>query len=65
MDISTIASVELDRSVPFHHTIRIKDHTGFTMETIPVNDSTGWEQFEEVWVALCKHPEFNLKGKKG
>ncbi len=62
--ISKIVSVELDRSRNFRHCIRFKDATGHTMEIIKVKESTGYEQFETVWKALCAHPDFHPEPRK-
>ena len=64
MEINQIKSIELDRSKPFKHCIRVKDATGHTIEIIPVKESTGWEQFNEVWKALCAHPDFHPEPRK-
>ena len=59
MNISEIASIELDRTVMFRHCIRIKDRTGHTIELIPVKENVEWEQFQEVVHAWTKHKEYN------
>ena len=65
LQISQIKSVELDRSKPFHHVIRLKDANGHSLEVIPVNESTGYEQFKAVYIAWASHESFNPKTKKG
>ncbi len=62
LKISDIRSVELDREKPFHHCIRLKDASGYSLEVIPVNESEEWAQFETVYKAWCQHPHFNGKG---
>ena len=58
--ISKIGSIELDRSVPFSHVVRIKDRTGYSLEVIPVQESTGFEQFKLIYESWAKHPDANL-----
>ncbi len=65
MEIKNVKSIELDRSIPFRHVVKLKDSTGHTLETIPVNESTGWEQFSLIYKSWCNHPDFHPKQKKG
>lgn len=45
--INKITSIELDRSKPFRHVIRIKQGD-FTLETIPVKETNGNEVLQIV-----------------
>jgi len=64
MRISDVKSIELDRSVPFKHCIRLKNGIGETLELIPISETGGWEKFIEVTKAWENHPDFNPKVKK-
>jgi len=64
MNIADVKSIELDRSVPFKHCIRLKDATGYTLETIPISETAGWEKFVEITKAWENHPDYNPKVKK-
>lgn len=44
MDITLIASMELDRTKPFDHKILVKDSTGYVMEEISVTQIAGLEK---------------------
>ena len=58
MQISQIKSVELDRSVPFNHCVRIKNSLGDSIQVIPVKESNEWEQFQTIFKAWAEHPDF-------
>ena len=64
MRISQIDSIELDRSKPFNHCVRIKDAMGNSIQVVPVKESAGWEQFSVIYKAWVSHEEFNKKGKE-
>ena len=64
MKISQIDSIELDRSKPFNHCVRIKDAMGNSIQVVPVKESAGWEQFSVIYKAWAEHPEFNATGKE-
>jgi len=61
VQISQIHSVELDRSRPFEHCVRIKDSHGHSIQVIPVKESNEWEQFKLVYEAWASHPEANFE----
>ena len=65
MRISDVRSVESDRSRPFRHCINLKDCTGHILESIPINETAGWEKFVEITKAWENHPDYNPKVKKG
>ncbi len=64
MEIKDIKSVELDRSVPFKHVIRLKDATGHSLEVIPVNEADGYAQFTVVYKAWVNHKDFHPKEER-
>ena len=59
MQISQIHSVELDRSVPFNHCVRIKNSIGDSIQVIPVKESNEREQFSLIYKTWAEHPDFN------
>jgi hypothetical protein len=59
MNIKDIKSIELDRSKPFNHVVRIKDITGHSIQVIPVKESNEWEQFQTIFKAWAEHPDFS------
>ena len=63
LEISDIRSIELDRSTPFHHCIRMKDASGHSLEIIKVNEVDGWAQFVHVYKAWSSHKDFKGKEK--
>ena len=64
MEISDIASIELDRTRPFKHKILIKDSTGYVLQEISVTETAGWEKLATVYKAWVEHPDFAGKGKE-
>jgi hypothetical protein len=58
MKISQIRSIELDRSRAFKHRIIFYDDIGYELDSISVTEVAGWEKFNEVYKAWCKHPDF-------
>jgi len=61
MKISDIVSIELDRSKPFSHVIRIKDKAENTLQEIPVSEVAGYEKLMVVVNAWTNHKDY--KGK--
>ncbi len=64
MNISKIASIELDRTKPFKHYIKFKDKDGWIIEQQKVPDSKSDAIYKEVIKAWMSHPDFNPKVKQ-
>jgi hypothetical protein len=59
MKISDIHSVELDRTKPFNHVIRIKDKHGHSLQVVPVKENVENEQLKLITNAWLNHPDAN------
>ncbi len=58
MEIRDIHSIELDRSKPFNHVIRIKDRNEDTLQEIPVSEVAGYEKLMVVVKAWSEHWDY-------
>ncbi len=58
MEIRDIHSIELDRSSPFRHCIRVKDKAENTLQEIPVSEVAGYEKLMVVVNAWQNHKDY-------
>lgn len=54
MEINQISSIELDRTKPFAHVIKMKDEHGYVLEEVKVLESNGNEVLAKITEAWLK-----------